>query len=572
MFQDEKIVETKICKHCGINFDITYKDLEFYEKISPNFWGKKYLFPTPNLCPDCRQQRRLSFRNERKLYKRKCDASGKEIISMYSPDKKYTVYDQNFWWSDWWDALKYWREFDFSKSFFEQFDELMKVIPRYSLYNFDNENCEYVNYMPHSKNCYLVFWWWYNQECYYWDTFLKSKNCIDWNYIFNSELCYEWVYIDWCYKCFYIFNSMNSKNSYFIYDCDNCENCIWCWNLKNKKLYIFNKKVSKKEFEEKKKEIFRSKISLELFSSKYFEVIKSKSINRFFQWNGNIKVTWDYLYNCKNVINWFIWWDSENISHSWRFSGKNCLDLSWCWNSEVMLECWSCDYWFKLWHSIDSESCKESFYLNLCNNTSKCFWCIWLKNKEYCILNKQYTKEEYDTLVPKIIEYMQKTWEWWEFFPSSISPFGYNETVANEYFPLARDVALQHLSEDWKQLFNWSDYETPFPKVEKIIPASKLPENISEIPDDILNWAIECEVTKKPFRIIKQELEFYRKYNLPIPRKSPDQRHLERMALRNPRKLFTRVCDKCGKEIQTTYTPEREETVYCEECYNREIY
>ena len=108
--------------------------------------------------------------------------------------------------------------------------------------------------------------------------------------------------------------------------------------------------------------------------------------------------------------------------------------------------------------------------------------------------------------------------EWGEFFPASLSPFGYNETVAQEYYPLSRSEAIS-------QGFNWSDYEAPFPKVEKIIPASRLPENIDDIPDDILAWAIECEVTKKPFRIIAQELEFYRKHNIPIPKRHPDQRH-----------------------------------------------
>jgi CxxC-x17-CxxC domain-containing protein len=44
------------------------------------------------------------------------------------------------------------------------------------------------------------------------------------------------------------------------------------------------------------------------------------------------------------------------------------------------------------------------------------------------------------------------------------------------------------------------------------------------------------------------------------------------MNLGNPRKLFTRICDKCGKEIQTIYAPERKEIVYCENCYNKEIY
>ena len=121
-------------------------------------------------------------------------------------------------------------------------------------------------------------------------------------------------------------------------------------------------------------------------------------------------------------------------------------------------------------------------------------------------------------------------------------------------------------------VLNWSTYQQPFPKVEKIIPANKLPNNIKEIPDDILNRAIECEVTKKPFKIIKQELEFYRKHNLPIPKRHPDQRHIDRMDLRNPRKLYDRKCDKCSKNIKTTYSPDRKEIVYCEECYNREVY
>jgi len=83
MFENEKIVETKICKHCGASFDITDKDLEFYKKVSPSFPSpdslesglKKYLIPTPTLCPECRQKRRLVWRNERNLYKRNCDAT-----------------------------------------------------------------------------------------------------------------------------------------------------------------------------------------------------------------------------------------------------------------------------------------------------------------------------------------------------------------------------------------------------------------------------------------------------------------------------------------------------------------
>jgi len=65
----------KKCKKCSINFEITNEDLEFYKKVSPVFNGEKIEIPTPTLCPDCRQQRRISFRNFYKLYKSKCSAT-----------------------------------------------------------------------------------------------------------------------------------------------------------------------------------------------------------------------------------------------------------------------------------------------------------------------------------------------------------------------------------------------------------------------------------------------------------------------------------------------------------------
>ncbi len=291
--------------------------------------------------------------------------------------------------------------------------------------------------------------------------------------------------------------------------------------------------------------------------------------------------------------------NSENL--------KQCYDVSsvwawaeYCYEVNTAMKMYKVCFGFGTWGT-------DLYYSDHCSFSENLFLCIWLKNASYCILNKQYTKEEYESLVPRIIEKMISLGEWWEFFPSSLSPFGYNETVAQEYYPLSRDSVIpakagiqkqevldSGINPEWQKIqtflqwpiFNWSDDEAPFPSVSKVIPASKLPDTIEGIPDDILNWAIECEVSWKPFRIIKQELEFYRKHNLPIPKRHPDVRHMDRMKMRNPRKLFERKCDKCEKDMITTYAPyeikwsievplgcapERSEKVYCEECYNREV-
>ena len=76
---------TKTCSKCSQRFDVEENDLKFYDEISPVFGGKKYAVPPPNLCPDCRQQRRLAWRNERTLYTRKCDATGKDMVSVSLP-------------------------------------------------------------------------------------------------------------------------------------------------------------------------------------------------------------------------------------------------------------------------------------------------------------------------------------------------------------------------------------------------------------------------------------------------------------------------------------------------------
>ncbi|MDD2487683.1 MAG: hypothetical protein PHS92_04930 [Candidatus Gracilibacteria bacterium] len=569
---DEMMIEKKNCRLCSEDFVITDKDLEFLDKISPVFAGERFNITLPTLCPRCREQRRLSFRNERNIYRRKCDLTGKDILSNYSPDKPYRVFEYKDWWSDKWDAMDYGDSFDFKKTFFEQFSELSLKVPKYSLYNIDTENSDYSNYTIHSRNNYLVFGAMESENGYFSSNMIRSKDSLDCNYLFDSELCYECSNVENSHNCFFGQESVKCNECYFMCDCRNCDYCIGCWNLDGKKYHILNKPVSMEEFNIMKNKIFSSYSDLMDFKEKYGNILKNQAIHRSNHGFNNENIEGDYIYNSKNIQNSFIVYDSENVRNSTRFANQtNSSDIYGCFEGYNLYDSISCDFGSNMRFSKDSEKCKQSFYLDICDNSSNLFGCIGLRNSQYCILNKQYTKEQYEQLVPKIIEHMRTTGEWGEFFPSSISPFGYNETVAMEYYPISSRDAINRIATDGKPIFSWSTYENPIPIVSKTIPAEKLPNNISEVPDDILNWAILCEITQKPFRIIKQELEFYRKYSLPIPRRHPDVRHMDRMKLRNPRKLFERSCDKCNKEIKTTYSLERPEIVYCEDCYNKEI-
>ncbi|MCH2188479.1 hypothetical protein MK079_01460 [Candidatus Gracilibacteria bacterium] len=567
-FTEEKIVETKICEKSQISFNITDKDLEFYDKISPTFGGKKYSIPAPTLAPESRQQRRLSCRNETRLYSRKCDATDKSIISIYSPDKSYKVFASSYWWSDEWDATDYGLDYDLSLSFFENFKKLDLHVPKLATTIQNSENCEFTNDTGDSKDCYMSYRTHYSDNILHSYRANRSSNCTDCYQVKESEDLYECFQCNKCSRSQYLYKCENTHSSYFLYQCVGSANCFLSYNQINANYVFLNQTLSKEQYQQKLDEVLSDPLKFEQAKQHFFSMIKNDISVPALDNSQSQQCIGNELIECQECKHCYMMKQSEFCKYCWDNVGyKNSMDTYSGGGSEYCYETLATKNSFKncFTHRVRESNnllyCMFSFFSN------DCFGCTGIRNKQYCILNKQYSKEEYEELVPKIIEKMQQDGEWGEFFPASMSPFGYNETVAQEYFPLTKEEAIE-------QGFNWSDYEAPFPKVEKVIPASKLPHNITDIPDDILNWAIECEITKKPFRIIPQELKFYRKHNLPIPRRHPDQRHLDRMSLRNPRKLFERVCDHpdCDTTMQTTYAPDRSESVYCQTCYDKEVY
>ena len=164
--------------------------------------------PTPNVCPDARQQRRMAFRNERNLFTRMCDITGKQIFSVVSPDRPRKVCHIDHWNSESFDPLNYGREYDFNKTFFEQFEELLNVFPWPSLRIDRSENCDYNSDMSDCKNCYLCARTHKSSDMMYCYRGNASSSCVDCYQVHNgSELCYECVECGRCYNCQYVYFS-----------------------------------------------------------------------------------------------------------------------------------------------------------------------------------------------------------------------------------------------------------------------------------------------------------------------------------------------------------------------------
>ena len=214
-------------------------------------------------------------------------------------------------------------------------------------------------------------------------------------------------------------------------------------------------------------------------------------------------------------------------------------------------------------------------YSDTCQNNQNLFGCVSVKKGEYMIFNKKYLKADYEALKDKIIEHMKKTGEYGEFFPPQIAPVYYNETQGNLYMPMTKDEVL---AKGW----HWEE-NIPGTFGKETVSSASVPDKIEDVPDSYLSEIFSCTNCSKNYNITQNELLFYRKENLPFPRRCPNCRYKRRFDLRPPRKLWHRtcMCDKkhthhlntgCPNEFETTYAPERPEKVYCESCYNKEVY
>lgn len=566
--------ENKICQNCKKDFVIEPDDFGFYEKIN---------VPPPTFCPDCRFQRRLLFRNNRVFYKRECALCKKSLLSVYHKDKPYTVYCRDCWLGDKWDPMSYSRDYDFSRPFFEQFHELQTVVPKANLYQTNFISSEYCNYGTDFKQCYLLFGGKDNERVYFGNQVFESHDSFDIAFCSKTELSYEIFESSRLNKVFFGYHSRYCIDSYYLINCQNCTNCFGCVELVNKKYCIFNKQYSKEEYEKYIKENIGS-YKKHQANLKRLKELRLSLPHRYARITQCVNSTGDDIRDSKNIKQCFTCGQAENSKYLFfcRRNVNECYDNSFQgFESELLYEIAhgfggsNSAFGIRNLHNQDSQYNEE------CHDCSHIFGCEGLRKKEYCIFNKQYTKEEYRKLLPRIIDQMKKDKEYGEFFPHKLSPFAYNETIAQEYFPLTKEEAIL-------EGFSWQAEEERKYNID--IKNIDIPDNIKDINEDIIGKVIECEHGGKckhqcteAYKILPEEFKFYKNMNLPLPHLCPNCRHYERINQRNPLKLWERVCmceksshfhgnEKCDINFKTTYSPDRPEIVYCERCYQQEIY
>jgi len=504
-------------------------DLKFYDSISPVFEGEKFLIPPPKLSPIERKIRRMSFRNEKSFYYRKCDLTGQRMLSIYPENSPYKVYHFKEWISDKWDALDYGFDPDFERSFFEQFDELLKKVPKMSLNISDTmENCDYCNYGGFSKNCYLCVSPFESENCYYSRIPYKCTYDVDGFFNIDCQYVYDCVICENCYELFFSEYCMGCKNSAFLIDCVGCKNCFGCVGLKNQEYCFLNKKYSREEYERLTEGILGDSGRLDEFKV-FFAKESLKFPRRFARNMQSENCSGDLIRNSQNCHDCFDLWDQQDSRYC-EIGGVMTRDVYDCTITAIGVErCYeqiSCFGSYDCAFGVYVRDNNNCYYLMNCSNCKNCFGCEGLRYKEYCIFNKQYSKDEYEIVVAKLIRGMMLRGEWGEMFPTWMSAFAYNETMANDFFPLDK---MEVLRRGWR-------------------------------------W-VDKDEGNGDFKILKEEREFLEKFGIALPVKSPSIRSIEQFYRVMPYYLWERQCASTGKKLLSPYAPGRPEIILSEEAY-----
>ncbi len=561
-----------LCRHCSTSFEHLPGDLEFYSDIGPVVEGVRLHVPPPTLCFQCRVQRKLAARNERHLYRRKCSLSGKDIFSIYSPDKSIPVYDNPLWYGDSWDALDFGRTFDPRKSFFSQFHELLKTTPRPARITFaESENSDYCNHHLGCKDSYLCFWGDYMNRsiaCYGCGSIDQCVDCVG---CLNSTLLVSARNCSQCHSSAFLEECEGVSESRYMKSCVNCTDCFQCTNLRHRQYCIKNQQYPGKEaYQNALKELLPSSYSAHLRLLREFKDLVAQSYTKAIEQHSCEGCTGHRLRNSKNC-QWCFWSIGDDIVDS-RYCaafGDNChrcfdlygsgYGLTSCYDSFGLVSASDCA--FSLYCG---EGSHDLFYCADCTHSKNLFGCIGLRHKEFCIFNTQYTKAEYFPLVKEIVSSMRRDRSWGEFFPMALSPFGYNESAAHDHFPLTREKAATLGA-------SWSEYEKEPPTPAGAIEAHNLPDAIEEVDDSILATPILCTQTKRPFRFTKLELSYYRMLKVPLPRLHPDVRLGGMAKSFGSFNLWEISCAECGERCPSGHPPEFRGKLLCNACFSKTL-
>jgi len=502
----------RICEISGRLFEICEAEQEHVRRLNELMPQLKGKIPLPALHPVESIRRACCHGNYFFLFRGKSGYSSASQITRYHPSLHKKICTPDEFWSDAIDNTESGRSYDFTRPFFEQLGEVFADSYLLPLIQINCEGSEYINGGKNVRNSYLCFDILESEDCLYCFAQYSGTDNICCVLSRGSRYCYECLNINNCYECQHCTDCTNSSGCFGCFDCIGCADCFGSAGLRNVRYHAFNEDLGKDGYT-----AFIDGRNLGDYAVRRSEVHRCRE---FFASTGHQP---NYMVNTEDCSGNYLR-DSKNaLNCSFSHRLENCGYLV---NSKNSSNCWR-------GMAIDSEFSYQSVpvgssldlygYANvggennvyaLCmeHGCSQCFGCAGLKRKSYCILNKQYPKQEYLELLPRIIEHMKRTNEWGKGLPPELSLHALKHSVANVFVePLAEDEARRrgYICQDL-------ELDSPLGMVCGSSVLSKNPSDIKE--DDIMGKVFSSEKSGRLFNIQRRELAFHKHFSIPLPR------------------------------------------------------
>ncbi len=294
-----------------------------------------------------------------------------------------------------------------SQTFFSELQKIISTLPKRPIYSPNSEDCDFADRVIFGKNLKYCF---DSQHCvdsmYIADSY-SAVDCIDGDYLFESQSCYECVGTYKTFNCAYQEQCEQTQDCLYGYKLFGCHDCFGCVQLKNKSFCIFNRQLSEEDYRKKVEQL--KKLPAEKILA-MVEELKNR-LPRIPIYEGDNENTpfGNYIWFDKNCYMLFDGsWD-ENCAYLYdSFHNKNCLDMTYSGeNMELSYESIDSEQSFNCNYIFRSSNSQDSSYIINCVDVKDCLGCVNLAHKQYCILNRQYSKEDYERLAPQILEQLK---------------------------------------------------------------------------------------------------------------------------------------------------------------------
>ncbi len=532
-------------------------------------WYRKFNVPPSKYSPLTRQKLAHSYFIIFDIWYNKHAETGEPIISNIHPATGIRVLPDKEWFEQ--DFLSHGRSLDIKEPFFDQLYELSRSVPRAAGYNYvpPKNSISFISFGDQDSYFVLAC---KSKRTFYSVNAYDVEDCAELTHVNNAQNCYNILRSDRVFNCRFLHECKDCLDCNFLFDCRNCEHCFGATNKRNKKYLFFNEQLTKEEWENRVSKIDLCSYKVRSEYERQYDALVNEAI-----WPENFNINaedsaGEYLVDVSNCVNCYY----TNAPGS-----RDCEDCTYfehgashdCYNIAAPINASYCYYGIGtqgsnlLYAMSINVECQNCEYCELCYDCEYCFGCVGLRHKKYCILNRQYTEDEYWGKLDELKCAMLDRGEYGDLPLAYFSTQVFSGSGAALMFGAdEKDARALRAAK-----IEPSDEGAEGPEVDPAFmqSLSDIPNRLDEVnTESIAGKPFFDEKIGRRFSYLKLELELYQKLGIAPPRKHSTARVYD-MEYRLNMPIFNDTnCAKCDSVVSValnrTY-PNR--TIYCKTCY-----